>query len=92
MPLWNDKNSQKKIEFKERRRNFLLAVADNPLKTQIDTYFGVIGRGLEAINKEFETYEVENPKLNQLFYFGLMQAKHPTDLHILLNLQLDLQR
>ena len=75
MPLWNDKNSQKKIEFKERRRNFLLAVADNPLKTQIDTYFGVIGRGLEAINKEFETYEVENPKLNQLLYLKSIQAK-----------------
>jgi hypothetical protein len=75
MSLWKDKNSQEKKECKERRRKFLLAVADKPLKIQIDKYFGVIGREFEAINKEFEAYKVENSKLSPFLHLNSIDAK-----------------
>ena len=75
MSLWKDKNSQEKKECKERRRKFLLAVDDKPLKIQIDKYFGVIGRGFEAINKEFEAHKVEKSKLSQFLHLKSIEAK-----------------
>ena len=67
MSLWKDKNSQEKKECKERRRKFLLAVDDKPLKIQIDKYFGVIGRGFEAINKSLKPTKLKNQ--NYLNFF-----------------------
>ena len=75
MPLWKDKNSQEKKECKDRRRNFLLSVADKPLKTQIVQYFKVINWDFWAIHKEFETYKVENSKLSQYLQYKKYDAE-----------------
>jgi hypothetical protein len=75
MSLWKDKNSQEKKECKERRRKFLLAVNDKPLKIQFDKYFKVIGFGHEAVLKEFETYKVENSKLSQFLQYQKHEAE-----------------